>query len=306
MKVLVTGAKGMLGKDLCPIFEDAGMFVMETDKENLDITDQKATEDFILNTKPQMIVHLAAYTNVDGAEKEPEIADSINHKGATNLALAAKKADSLLVYVSTDYVFDGTKTTPYLPSDQTNPISQYGKTKFLGEEAVRQNAEKYYIARTSWLYGLHGKNFIETMLNLANQGKELKVVNDQTGSPTYTVDLALGILKLLNKPFGTYHISGEGETTWYDFAKEIFAQEGVEANLTPVSTEDYVKNLGGALAPAPNMNKTKDVAADMAKSTEQKLIAQRPKYSTLQNSVPMRNWKDALKSYLEYRRSLAQ
>ena len=281
MKVLVTGAKGMLGRDLCPIFEDAGMFVIETDKENLDITDEKAVEEFITNVKPQMIVHLAAYTNVDGAESDPETADLINHKGAKNLALAAKKADALLIYVSTDYVFDGLKTTPYLPNDPANPQSVYGKTKFLGEEAVRQNAEKYYIARTSWIYGIHGKNFIETMLNLAAHEKELKVVNDQTGSPTYTVDLALGILKLLNKPFGTYHVSGEGETTWYDFAREIFALEGIEANLAPTSTEDYVKN-------------------------QNKKIAQRPKYSTLQNSVPMRDWKEALKSYLEYRKSLEQ
>ena len=279
MKVLVTGAKGMLGQDLCPVFEDAGMFVIETDVENLDITNFKAVEDYILNVNPQMIVHLAAYTNVDGAECDPDKADLINHKAAGNLARVAKKADIPIVYVSTDYVFDGTKSAPYLPNDQTNPLSVYGKTKALGEEAIIKNAEKYYIARTSWLYGIHGKNFIETMLNLAQAGKEIKVVDDQTGSPTYTVDLALGILKLLNKPFGIYHSSGEGETTWYGFAREIFAQTGIEANLSPVSTEEYVKN----------QNKT---------------IAKRPKYSTLQNSVPVRPWVEALQDYLNYRKSL--
>lgn len=300
MKVLVTGAKGMLGQDLCPIFEDAGMFVIETDKENLDITDFEAAKSFITNTKPQIIVHLAAYTNVDMAETEKEAADSINHKAAENLALIAKQTGAILIYVSTDYVFDGEKNAPYLPNDPANPISQYGKTKFLGEEAIRKNAEKYYIARTSWLYGINGKNFIETMLKLGEANKEIKVVNDQTGSPTYTVDLALGILNLLNKPFGTYHISGEGETTWYGFAKEIFAQAEIKANLTPVSTEEYVKNSGGILAPKPEAS---SLDTEINKE-DKKLIAQRPKYSTMQNSVPMRHWKEALKSYLEYRKSL--
>lgn len=279
MKVLVTGAKGMLGQDLCPIFEDAGMFVIETDVENLDITDFKAAENFITNARPQIIVHLAAYTNVDGAETDKEKADIINHKAAENLARISKKTGAILIYVSTDYVFDGTKTEPYLPNDPVNPLSVYGKTKALGETAVIENAEKYYIARTSWLYGINGKNFIETMLKLGKAGKEIKVVNDQTGSPTYTVDLALGILKLLNKPFGIYHISGEGETTWYDFANEIFTQADIKADLAPVSTEEYTKG-------------------------QNKVVAIRPKYSTLQNSVPMRHWKEALQSYLEYRKSL--
>lgn len=279
MKVLVTGAKGMLGQDLCPIFEDAGMFVIETDVENLDITDFKAAENFITNTKPQIIVHLAAYTNVDGAETDREKADIINHKAAENLARISKKTGAILIYASTDYVFDGTKKEPYLPNDPVNPLSVYGKTKALGETAVIENAEKYYIARTSWLYGINGKNFIETMLKFGKAGKEIKVVNNQTGSPTYTVDLALGILKLLNKPYGIYHISGEGETTWYDFANEIFTQADIKADLAPVSTEEYTKG-------------------------QNKVVAIRPKYSTLQNSVPMRHWKEALQSYLEYRKSL--
>ncbi len=281
MKALVTGANGMLGKDLCPIFENAGMSVIRTGKETLDVTDFKATESFITNTKPEIILHLAAYTNVDGAEKEPEKADLINHTGTENLARAAKKAGSTLIYISSDYVFDGKKTSPYLPNDPANPLSQYGKSKFLGEEAVKQYTEKYYTVRTSWLYGIYGKNFIETMLSLAAKGVELKVVNDQTGSPTHTVDLALGILNLLNKPYGTYHISGEGETTWYDFAKEIFETEGIKANLAPTSTKDYIK-------------------------AQNKTIAKRPKYSTLQNSIPMKHWKDALKSYLEKRKSLTK
>lgn len=279
MKVLVTGAKGMLGQDLCPIFEDAGMFVIETDVENLDITDFKAAENFITNARPQIIVHLAAYTNVDGAETDREKADIINHKAAENLARISKKTGAILIYASTDYVFDGTKKEPYLPNDPVNPLSVYGKTKALGETAVIENAEKYYIARTSWLYGINGKNFIETMLKFGKAGKEIKVVNDQTGSPTYTVDLALGILKLLNKPYGIYHISGEGETTWYDFANEIFTQADIKADLAPVSTEEYTKG-------------------------QNKVVAIRPKYSTLQNSVPMRHWKEALQSYLEYRKSL--
>lgn len=301
MKVLVTGANGMLGQDLCPVFEDAGMFVIRGTRENLDITNFAETENFIKTIKPQMIVNLAAYTNVDGAEAEPEKAYEVNFRAVENLAKISKQTDILLIHVSTDYVFDGTKETPYLESDTPNPESIYGHSKFLGEEAIRKNAEKYYIARTSWLYGINGKNFIKTMINLGqNENREIRVVNDQKGSPTYTVDLALGILKLLNKPCGTYHISGEGETTWYNFAKEIFNLENLHPNLIPVSTEEYVASQGAILAPKP----VTDADAVSRPKEDKKLIARRPKSSILQNSVPMRHWMEALKEYLNYAKSL--
>ena len=177
-----------------------------------------------------------------------------------------------MVYISTDYVFDGTKSTPYLPSDQTNPINQYGLSKFKGEEAVKKYCEKYYIVRTSWLYGHHGKNFVETMLSMA-QKPEIKVVDDQIGCPTWTVELANGILKLIGmqKPAGIYHVCGSGATSWYGFAKEIFEQSGLKVNLQPCETKDF---------PRP---------------------AKRPLYSVMQNEKICRDWKQALKDYLALR-----
>lgn len=272
MKVLVTGANGMLGQDLCPILEDAGCFVYETDVETLDITDEEKVSVAIATIKPDVVIHTAAYTNVDKAEEEPEKALAINEQGSVNVAKACAKNDCLMVYISTDYVFDGTNPTPYLPSDQTNPINQYGLSKFKGEEAVKKYCKKYYIARTSWLYGHHGKNFVETMLSMA-QKPEIKVVDDQIGCPTWTVELANGILRLIGmqKPYGVYHICGSGSTSWYGFAKEIFEQSGLSVNLKPCTTLEF---------PRP---------------------AKRPAYSVLANEKICRDWKLALKDYLALR-----
>lgn len=270
MKVLVTGANGMLGQDLCPILEDVGAFVIETDVDTLDITNEDMVNNVLNDIHPDMVVHCAAYTNVDKAEEDIETAEKINVKGTENLAKACSKLDITLIYISTDYVFDGEKNTPYLPTDKTNPQNNYGLTKLKGEEAVKKYCEKYYIARTSWLYGHHGKNFVETMLSLADK-PELKVVDDQIGCPTWTVELANGILKLLSKPYGTYHVCGSGNTSWYGFAKEIFNQSNIEVNLKPCTTEEF---------PRP---------------------AKRPKYSVMENEKICRNWQVALHDYLELR-----
>lgn len=270
MKVLVTGANGMLGQDLCPILEDVGAFVIETDVDTLDITNEDMVNNVLNDIHPDMVVHCAAYTNVDKAEEDIETAEKINVKGTENLAKACSKLDITLIYISTDYVFDGEKNTPYLPTDKTNPQNNYGLTKLKGEEAVKKYCEKYYIARTSWLYGHHGKNFVETMLSLADK-PELKVVDDQIGCPTWTVELANGILKLLSKPYGTYHVCGSGNTSWYGFAKEIFKQSNIEVNLKPCTTEEF---------PRP---------------------AKRPKYSVMENEKICRNWQVALHDYLELR-----
>ena len=269
-KVLVTGANGMLGQDLCPILEDNGFDVIETDIHNLDITQEDAVYKFLQETKPDYVIHCAAYTNVDKAEEDIETATKINVLGSENLAKACQKIDATMICISTDYVFDGTKTTPYLPDDEANPINVYGKTKFEGEEAVRKNCEKHYIARTSWLYGHHGKNFVETMLSLADK-PELKVVDDQIGCPTWTVELANGIIKLLGQPYGTYHVCGSGSTTWYGFAKEIFRLQGLDVNLKPCKTEEF---------PRP---------------------AKRPAYSIMDNQKICRAWEVALKDYLALR-----
>lgn len=270
MTVLVTGAKGMLGQDLCPILEDAGYEVIETDRDELDITNKEAVDKFVTELKPGLIIHCAAYTNVDKAEEDLETARLLNKIGAENVAIAAAKNDSTMVYISTDYVFNGTKTSPYEPEDLPDPINNYGLTKYEGEEAVRSNCTKYYIARTSWLYGHHGKNFVETMLSLKDK-EELKVVDDQVGCPTWTVELATGILKLLKKPFGTYHVCGSGFTSWYGFAKEIFEQSGITVNLKPCTTDEF---------PRP---------------------AKRPHYSIMDNEGICRDWRLALRDYLNLR-----
>ena len=274
-KILVTGAKGMLGQDLCPILEDNGYDVIETDIQNLDITNSEMVNAVLEEKKPDFVIHCAAYTNVDKAEEEIETARLINAKGTENIAKACAKNDITMVYISTDYVFDGgvniKKTEPYKPMDKTAPLNNYGLTKWEGEEALRNNLEKYYICRTSWLYGHHGKNFVETMLSLADK-PELKVVDDQIGCPTWTVDLANAIIKIIKeKPYGTYHTCGGGSTSWYGFAKEIFEQAELNVNLKPCTTNEF---------PRP---------------------AVRPAYSIMDNGGLLRDWKLALKDYLSLR-----
>ena len=272
MKIMVTGANGMLGQDLCPMLENIGAFAIPTDISNLDITDKNAVDDFVKNAHPDIIIHCAAYTNVDKAENDKENAFKINGEGAENIAIAASENNALMIYISTDYVFDVTKTTPYLPNDKTNTINVYGASKLEGEEAVKKHCQKYYIARTSWLYGHNGKNFVETMISLADK-PELKVVDDQVGCPTWTVELCRGIIKLISeqKPYGTYHVCGGGNTSWYGFAKEIFNQMGLNVNLKPCTTDEFPRD------------------------------AKRPKYSIMENNSICPDWKESLKEYIKLR-----
>ena len=271
MLVLVTGAKGMFGQDLCPILEDAGYEVIETDVDTLDITNAEQVNQVLKDKMPEVVIHCAAYTNVDKAEEDLKTAELINVTGTENIADACGKLGITMVYISTDYVFDGTKDSPYTPQDKPNPINNYGMTKYEGEEAVRSFCEKHYITRTSWLYGHHGKNFVETMLSLKDK-EELKVVDDQIGCPTWTVELANGILKLLDsKPYGTYHVCGSGHTSWYGFAKEIFKLSGLEVNLKPCTTDEFPR------------------------------AAKRPAFSIMENEGICRNWQFALKDYLDLR-----
>lgn len=271
MSVLVTGAKGMLGQDLCPILEDAGYEVIETDVDTLDITNAEQVNQVLKDKMPEVVIHCAAYTNVDKAEEDLKTAELINVTGTENIADACGKLGITMVYISTDYVFDGAKDSPYTPQDKPNPINNYGMTKYEGEEAVRSFCEKHYIARTSWLYGHHGKNFVETMLSLKDKD-ELKVVDDQIGCPTWTVELANGILNLLDsKPYGTYHVCGSGHTSWYGFAKEIFKLSGLEVNLKPCTTDEFPR------------------------------AAKRPALSIMENEGICRNWQFALKDYLDLR-----
>ena len=272
MKVLVTGATGMLGSDLCPMLEDSGFEVIETTRDELDITDEQNVKSVINDVKPDYVVHCAAYTNVDKAQEEFDKAELVNAKAAEYIAQACKENEAILIYISTDYVFDGEKQTPYEPDDKTNPINAYGLTKLHGEQAVEKYCDKYYILRTSWLYGHHGKNFVETMLSLADK-PEVKVVDDQIGCPTWTVDLADAIISFIDEDpdYGIYHACGSGSTSWYGFAKEIYKQKKLEVNLKPCTTQEF---------PRP---------------------AKRPKYSVMNNEGLLRDWKLALNEYLELR-----
>jgi len=270
-KVLVTGANGMLGQDLCPILEDEGYEVIETDVQTLDITNSDMVNEVLEEENPDIVIHCAAYTNVDKAEEDIETARLINAKGTENIAKACGNKDIILVYISTDYVFNGNGTKPYLPDDKAEPIGAYGLTKWEGEEAVRKYCKKYYIARTSWLYGIHGKNFVETMISLADKS-ELKVVDDQIGCPTWTVELSNGIVKLLkDSKYGTYHVCGSGQTSWYNFAKKIFELSNLKVNLKPCTTDEF---------PRP---------------------AKRPRYSVMENNRICRKWEIALKDYINLR-----
>lgn len=272
MKILVTGAKGMLGRDLCPMLEDNDFDVIETDIENLDITNELQVNSVLKKECPDFVIHCAAYTNVDKAEDEKDLAEKINSTATEYIAKATKKIGATLIYISTDYVFDGTKNSPYMPDDEPNPINEYGKSKLNGETAIQKICDKYYILRTSWLYGHHGKNFVETMLSLKDQ-TELNVVDDQNGCPTWTVDLSDAIISIIeeNPEYGIYHTCGAGSTSWYGFAKEIFKLSKIEVNLKSCNTNEY---------PRP---------------------AKRPKYSIMDNDGILRDWKLALKDYLELR-----
>lgn len=271
-KVLITGASGMLGQDLAPIFEDEAFEVIETNSKTLDVTNIEQVKRTLNAEKPNYVIHCAAYTNVDGAEENIETATKININGTENIAKVCGEEDITLVYISTDYVFDGTKKEAYLPSDETNPLNVYGKTKLGGELAVQKYCKKYYIVRTSWLYGHYGKNFVETMISLADK-PEVKVVDDQIGCPTWTVELSTGILDLIEEEqeYGIYHICGSGETSWYGFAKEIFKLLGKKVNLIPCKTEEFIRP------------------------------AVRPKHSTMDSKGICRNWKAALKDYINLR-----
>jgi dTDP-4-dehydrorhamnose reductase len=239
IKVLVTGAGGQLGRELTgwtdPQFEIHGF-----GRESLDVTDLQQCRDVMSSMKPDAIIHCAAYTAVDKAESEPEEAFRINETGTRNLAIAAHENRSKLCYISTDYVFDGTSLTPYRESDQTNPLTMYGKSKLAGEQVVQLLLERYFIVRTSWVYGKYGSNFVKTMLKLSEERDEVKVVHDQIGSPTYAQDLARFLLELIQTDrYGIYHASNTGACSWYDFAKAIFEENGKKIQVVACTTAEF-------------------------------------------------------------------
>lgn len=246
MKVLLTGANGQLGRCFQDIIPDEWQLIA-TDYEVLDITNKEQVEAFVIQHQPNIIVNAAAYTAVDKAESEAQIAEKINAQGPYNLAIAAKICDARFYHISTDYVFDGTKTTPYLTTDKTNPLGVYGKTKLQGEQLCLNVNPNVTIIRTAWVFSEYGNNFVKTMLRLAKQREELKIVNDQIGCPTYAGDLANCIIQLIaqNNTPKIYHYCGNEVMSWFDFADKIIniAYELKKIaklpKLFPISSQEY-------------------------------------------------------------------
>ena len=241
MKVFVTGVRGQLGYDVVNELEKREHTAVGVDIEELDITDAAAVEKMIKEVNPDAVIHCAAWTAVDAAEDNVEKCRQVNANGAENIAKVCKELNCKMMYISTDYVFDGTGTRPWEPDDPvTTPLNVYGQTKYEGELAVCDNVEKYFIIRIAWVFG-KGKNFIKTMLNLGKTHDHLTVVNDQYGTPTYTYDLARLLVDMVETDkYGTYHATNEGGyITWYDFACEIFRQAGVDVEVEPVSSAQF-------------------------------------------------------------------
>lgn len=245
MRVLVTGAEGQLGHDLLAAFADDD--VWGTGQAELDITDEPSVMAAVADFAPDLVVHAAAFTAVDACESQPDTAWKVNAIGSWWVARACALAGAAMVYVSTDYVFDGLAGRAYTEFDQTSPTSTYGRTKEAGEQLVRSTLAEHYVVRTSWVHGPVGGNFAKTMLRLARERGAVSVVDDQTGSPTFTFDLAPAIRRLATTGrHGTYHITNSGHCTWFEFARALFDEAGVDVELTPTDTATF-----GSPAPRP-------------------------------------------------------
>lgn len=289
MSILIVGSKGQLGREIEEVLHTGNskigknpdilnnVDIIGADIDNLDITNISATKKFVNTLRPDAIINCAAFTNVDVCESYRDLALKVNAIGPRNLAIAAEQIGAKLIHISTDYVFDGMNHIPYCEWDSCNPQSIYGKTKHLGEQYVRNFCSRYFIIRTSWLYGYHGKNFVKTIMKLAREKESIKVVNDQRGNPTNANDLAHHILKLIDcDEYGIYHCTGNGECTWFDFACKIIEYSNINCEVVPCFTNEF---------PRP---------------------AKRPSYSSLDNMMlkntvgdEMRFWQDALKSFIK-------
>ena len=276
MKILITGSNGMLGHDLIEALKDNHELVLTTSR-TLDITDKEQVFDFISQNKPDIVINSAAYTDVDGCEENQDLAYSVNGEGVKNLAFACREADSALLHISTDYIFNGENTRPWVEDDEIGPISVYGKSKLKGEQAILEILDKFFIVRTAWLYGVNGRNFPKTMLELAENHSQITVVYDEVGTPTYTPDLAKAISQLIEtEHYGIYHITNSGSCSWCEFARYIFEVAGKDVEVIPVTAAEFAR-------PAP-----------------------RPHYSVLENRnwiekgfEPLRSYKEAIKEYIE-------
>ncbi len=282
MKIIVTGVKGQLGYDVVNECQKRGYDAIGVDVEEVDITNPEAVDRVIAEANPDAVIHCAAWTAVDAAEDPENVAKvrAVNADGTQNIANVCKKLNCKLLYISTDYVFDGQGSEPWLPDQKDyRPLNVYGQTKLEGELAVANTVEKYFIVRIAWVFGVNGKNFIKTMLNVGKTHDTIRVVNDQIGTPTYTYDLARLLVDMAeSEKYGYYHATNEGGyISWYDFACEIFRQAGYPTKVIPVTTAEY--GLSKAKRP---FNSRLD------------------KHKLVENGfTPLPDWKDALKRYLK-------
>jgi dTDP-4-dehydrorhamnose reductase len=278
MKLLVSGAAGMLGRDVMLAAGNAGHDVVGFGRAELDVTDPAALERKLDLERPDVVINCAAWTDVDGAEEGEQAAFAVNGTGAGNIAAAAAQVGASVVYVSSDYVFDGAKGAPYVESDQPAPLSAYGRTKLAGEEATAAANKRHFVVRSAWLFGIGGGNFVETMLRLAADHGEVLVVRDQVGSPTYTWHLAYGIVRLIEGiEFGIHHMAAAGQCSWYEFAREIFEQAKVECKVLSGTTE-----MLGRPAPRPPISA---------------IASQR------EHAIRLPSWQDGLAGYLAQRQA---
>jgi dTDP-4-dehydrorhamnose reductase len=276
MKVLVTGFTGQLGYDVVREGTKRGINMLGVGREDLDITKEAEVHHYVQKLNPDAIIHCAAYTAVDKAEDDKETCWNVNVIGTKNIATAAKKANAKLMYISTDYVFDGKGKEPFIETDFPSPVGYYGITKYEGEKIVKDILGECFIVRISWVFGINGNNFIKTMLGLSETRNELNVVGDQYGSPTYTFDLARLLIDMIQtEKYGVYHASNEGFCTWAEFATEIFQQANKDVTVNSISTEEYP---------------TRAVRPKNSRMSKQKLIDN--------GFDPLPKWQDALKHYL--------
>lgn len=276
MKILVTGVKGQLGYDVVNELTKRGIEAVGVDIQEMDITDPVSVDRVIKETAPDAVIHCAAYTAVDAAEENEALCRRVNAEGPRNIARVCKELDIRMIQISTDYVFGGEGTHFWKPEDACDPQSVYGRTKYEGELAVREILDKYFIVRIAWVFGINGKNFVKTMLNLAKTHDTIRVVNDQFGSPTYTYDLAKLLADMVvTEKYGIYHATNEGTCSWYEFACAIFQEAGGPVNVIPVTTAEY-----GARAKRPANSRM-----DNNKLTEN-------------GFTKLPQWQDALKRYV--------
>ncbi len=265
MKVLILGYKGILGNEVTKVFPDA----IKWDIDDLDVTNEKIVIEKITKLKPELVINCTAYTDVDACEDRKEFCFKINGEAVGYIALACRKANAKLIHFSTDYVFDG-KKKGYDEDDKQNPINVYGASKYLGERRLIEKCESYYLIRLSWLFGKHGKNFVEAILRAAEGKPFLEVVNDQIGSPTYAVDVANKLKEIIKKPYGIYHLTNSGSCSWHDFAKQILKLADVKKEIKPITSAQLNSKV------------------------------KRPAFSILNNNKldNMRPWEEALKAYI--------